>query len=191
MKNSKILFPTLLLVCCLYSCISSEKKGKTIEGHCILVDLREGGKTNDFFLISTEKDTSYFHLYDYSDRFDYINDFDKGTISVVPKKEQNPYIIDIGLFVDIENGTSIYKVNNPTFLSIRNSILKEKTSMDSISNVSNYYGIGLFDAQDSLFYILDDKVKTIFLLKEIDKILKENGYNDISEQLNAEIIENL
>ena len=190
MKNSKVLFSTLLLVCCLYSCISFNKKEKGIEGHCILMDLREGNKTSENFIISTEKDTSYFHLYDYPES-DYINDFDKGVIHVIPKEEEKSYILGIGLYVDIKYGTTINKVNNSTFLSIRDKILKGKNVLDSNSDESYFYGIGLYDTQDSLFYILNNKTETILLLKEIDKILQESGYNDVSEQLNAEIIDNI
>jgi hypothetical protein len=117
-----------------------------------------------------------------------MNDFNKETTYVISKKGLSHYIVDIGLFIDIKNGTTICKIDNSTFLSIKKEILMTKTSVNSFDSTSGYYGIGLFDNQDSLFYILHNKTETIDFLKNVDEILLKNDSKDISKQLNSEII---
>jgi hypothetical protein len=172
----------------LYSCNFYHKKDVQTQGHCIFVDLREENKVNQTFLISTLNDTSYYYLYDYENRFDYTSDFNNETTYVIPKQGLSHYIINTGLFIDIIGGTIICKVNSSTFLSIKKEILITKNSIHFSGNISNYYGVGLFDTQDSLFYTFHNKSETIIFLKKVNEILQKNRYQNISKHLLDEII---
>ena len=190
--NLRLLFLILFFSCSFFSCSFYNRKLESYyHGHCILIDMRENNKVNNSFLLSTSNDTSYYRLYDYADHFDYINDFEKEVTYVIPKRDFPPCVIDIGLFVDIRNGVTTSDIDNSTFLSIKGQIISKNTFIDSLTSSSYHYGVGLFDTKDSLFYILNDKDTALELFENIEKILHNNNYNVISEQLKNEVIDNM